>query len=147
MKTIRNTLLSSITATSTMTLFSYIISKKEKENFREPKLLGDFVRKSFHTSKKESRYLGWALHYVTGVGFTGAYDVLLSLGRKRPTVKNGLLYGAIAGGAGVIMWRVLFKNHHNPPKTHKEGFYLQLVLAHVIFGLTLSAFKDKKTPR
>ncbi|MCE7042861.1 hypothetical protein [Dyadobacter sp. CY312] len=147
MKPFRNTLISAVTATSTMTLFSYIVSKKEGENFKEPKLLGDFVKKSFNTSEKASKSLGWGLHFLTGVGFAGAYKVLLSLGKKRSTVKNGLLYGLLAGGAGVVTWSLLFKNHHNPPKTHRTGFYTQLVIAHVIFGLTLSAFKGEKKSR
>ena len=144
MTTVRNTVLSALTATSAMTLFSYIISKKEGENFKEPKLLGDFVKRSFNTNEETSQPMGWALHYLTGVAFTGAYKGFLSLVQKRPTAKNGLLYGALAGGAGVAMWSVLFKNHHNPPKTHREGFYTQLIIAHVIFGLTLSTFISKK---
>jgi hypothetical protein len=144
MATVRNTLISAIAATSTMTLFSYMVSEKEGENFKEPKLLGDFVKRSLNTSENTSRPLGWGLHYLTGVAFTGTYNVLLSLGKKRPTVKNGLLYGLLAAGTGVVTWSILYKNHHNPPKTHREGFYAQLVIAHVIFGLTLSAFKSRQ---
>lgn len=148
MKTVQNTLLSAIAATSAMTLFSYIVSKKEGENFKEPRLLGEFVKKSFDTNKRTSQPLGWALHYLTGVGFAGAYKALLKIGKKRPTSQNGLLYGALAAAFGVATWRVLFKTHSNPPKTDQEGFNVQLIAAHPIFGLILSAFKgDKKSQR
>lgn len=144
MTTVKNTVLSAIAATSAMTLFSYIVSKKEEENFKEPRLLGDFIEKSFDTSKRTSKPLGWALHYLTGIGFACAYKAFLRVGEKRPTTKNGLLYGALAAAAGVVTWGVLFKSHNNPPKTHREAFYVQLIIAHLIFGLTLSAFRGKK---
>ncbi|WP_147300309.1 hypothetical protein [Dyadobacter luteus] len=143
MKSVRNTLLCSIVATSTMTLFSYSISKKEGENFEEPKLLGNFVKKTFQTSKKASAFSGWGLHYLTGVVFAVVYKLLLGSANKRPSAANGLLYGTLAGGAGVVSWDILFKNHRNPPQTDRKGFYTQLVIAHIIFGLTLSAFREK----
>jgi hypothetical protein len=144
MITVRNTVLAAIAATSTMTLFSYIVSKKEGENFKEPELLGEFINKSFDTSKKASEPLGWVVHYITGVGFTGAYKMLLSLTNRKPNVQNGISFGTFAGAIGVLTWNTLFKNHSNPPKTHRIGYYAQLMIAHLIFGLTLSIFSNKR---
>lgn len=143
MNTIRNTVLSAVAATSTMTLFSYFVSDQEGKNFKEPKLLGDFFKRTFNSNEKTSTLMGWTIHYLTGVGFAGVYQIFLGCGFKRPTVKNGLLYGAVAGGIGVLIWNTLFKNHPNPPKTHRKGYYLQLVVAHLIFGVTLSALKKR----
>ncbi|REA63639.1 hypothetical protein DSL64_04150 [Dyadobacter luteus] len=72
-----------------MTLFSYSISKKEGENFEDPKLLGNFVKKTFHTSKKASTFSGWGLHYLTGVVFTVAYKLLLGSVNRRPLLQTG----------------------------------------------------------
>jgi hypothetical protein len=146
MKIIHNTVLSAIAATSAMTWFSYFISKKKNENFKEPKLLGDLVQRSLGTKSSGSQSLGWALHYLIGTGFTAIYKILLRYRSKKPSLKNGFQYGALAGGIGVLAWKVLFKNHNNPPKTNRKEFYTQLIFAHLIFGLTLSAFKNKRKP-
>jgi hypothetical protein len=139
-----HTALSAAAATSTMTLFSYIVSDKEGENFREPDLLGGFLEKSFGIKEKISQPLGWVSHYLIGAGFAAGYKFLLNTAETQPSPKNGILYGAFAGLAGILSWKVSFENHPNPPKTHRKGFYAQLMVAHLIFGLTLSAFKNKR---
>lgn len=143
MKPVSNIIISGLAATSAMTLFSYIVSDRQDENFREPDLLAAFLKKSFDTGKEISPPLGWATHYLIGTGFATGYTLLLRLAGTRPSSKNGILYGALAGATGLAWWKVLFENHPNPPKTHRKGFYAQLIIAHLIFGLTLSAFKNK----
>lgn len=144
MKPVSNTILAAVAATSAMTLFSYIASNREDENFREPELLASFLKRSADTGEKLSPPLGWVSHYLVGAGFAAGYKLLLRLADRRPSSGNGLLYGAFAGATGLAWWKVLFENHPNPPKTHRKGFYAQLMIAHLIFGLTLSAFKNKR---
>jgi hypothetical protein len=139
------TIFSAAIATTTMTLFSYIVSKKEKENFKEPKLLGDFVERTVPIHQKSSYPLGWFMHYLTGIAFAGIYRTLLNYKTIQPGMKDGAIYGFLAGGAGVLTWNTLFKTHPNPPQTDRKEFYAQLIVAHVIFGVTLSLFNGNKS--
>jgi hypothetical protein len=144
MKPVTNTLLAAATATSAMTLFSYIASHKEDENFSEPKLLATFLERSLNIEKEAAPPLGWLSHYLIGAGFGVGYKLFLKLGKTQASPLNGLLYGAAAGASGILWWKTMFENHPNPPKTHRKGYYTQLMIAHLIFGVTLSAFKDKR---
>ncbi|MCF2488596.1 hypothetical protein [Dyadobacter sp. CY347] len=144
MKPATKTLLAAATATSAMTLFSYIASHKEDENFSEPALLATLLERSLDIKKEASPPLGWITHYLIGAGFGVGYKLLLKLGKIPASPQNGLLYGAFGGAVGILWWKTMLENHPNPPKTHRKGYYTQLMIAHMIFGLTMSAFKDKR---
>jgi hypothetical protein len=147
MKPVHNTLGAAVAATTAMTLFSYILSKKKGENFREPALLADYAKRNLGTSKKKSQPLGWATHYVVGLGFAIGYRLLLRATRLRPSPKNGIPFGAAAGVIGIFWWKNLFERHLLPPNTSKKRFFRQLIVAHLIFGLVLSETTQKKADR
>ena len=64
-------LIAGIAGTSAFTLFSYIVSLKQKKNFREPELLGDMVDTTVpEISTGTARSTGWLIHYLTGAGFS-----------------------------------------------------------------------------
>jgi len=144
MKPVTNTVISSVAATSAMTLFSYAVSDQEQENFREPDLLATFLGRTCRIGKEASLPIGWASHYLIGAGFAVAYKLFLKNKNLTPAAKNGLLFGGAAGLVGILSWETLFQTHHAPPKTKKKGFYAQLMVAHLIFGATLSVFKNKQ---
>jgi hypothetical protein len=149
MKPISNIIYSSALATSAMTLFSYVVSEKENKNFKEPQLLGTFLRNSCDCQKVIAsdrlwKLAGWGLHYGIGLGFAAGYKSFIGLTGAKTSFRNGLLYGALAGVTGILTWQSLFKIHPSPPKTHRTMFYGQLFVAHLIFGLTMSAMEKKR---
>lgn len=126
---------SAIVGTSAMTLFSYIVSEIEKENFREPEVLAKLVKKlPVDLDKTERLIAGWIGHYGIGAVFTAFYDQLW--GRKviKPGIGSGLLFGVLGGLAGVIIWKVTFMIHPRPPAKDLEDYFKHLLLAHLVFG-------------
>ncbi|MCF0069629.1 hypothetical protein LZD49_04045 [Dyadobacter sp. CY261] len=143
MNVIQKTSISAVAGTSAMTMFSFMASRLEKENFREPALLGTFINNTFKTGAKFSKPLGWVLHYVVGVGFTAVYKWTLRSSKVEPSLGNGLCYGAFAGITGILFWETLFSSRPGTAHTNRPAFYSQLFLAHLIFGAVIAAM-DKK---
>ena len=50
-----------------------------------------------------------------------------------------LILGAISGIIGIVSWVIIFKISDYKPKIDFKGYYLQLFLVHVIFGLSAFA--------
>ena len=133
--------LAGITGTTFMTLFSYAIAEKRKKQFKEPELLNKLVKRASPNLERinKKHWLGWVMHYTVGFSFATAYDFLWRKTFVAPTMKNSLAMGAISGVLGVLAWKMVFKLHPNPPQTHFEEFYKQLLVAHIIFGLFAKA--------
>lgn len=138
MKAAHQTTLAAIAATSSMTLFSIIASKYEGQNFREPELLGTFISKTLKTDNNTSKQLGWATHYLIGIGWAAAYGMVLKSVKERSDLKNGLLFGTFGGIAAIFAWQKLFENHPAPPQINRNKFRLQLFVAHQIYGTVLA---------
>jgi hypothetical protein len=133
------TIKSTIAGTSAMTLFSYLISEKKEENFREPLVLADLMARLNPKMRKQDAALdGWALHYVAGYGFSFVYDKLWKSGKVKPTVLSGILLGAASGLVGILVWKTVFKLHPNPPAKNLKKYFGHLMLAHVVFGVFAS---------
>jgi hypothetical protein len=129
------TIKSMITGTSAMTLFSYLISEKRDQNFREPLVLADLIaRFSPKIQKSDAALEGWALHYLAGFGFSYLYDRLWKSGKVKPTVFSGMLLGAASGVTGILVWKTVFKLHPNPPAKNLKKYFGHLMLAHIVFG-------------
>ncbi len=123
--------------TTFMTLYSYGVANKEQRQYREPELLNKLVDKAPINSSKISKKhpTGWLMHYAVGFTFSAVYDYIWRKTPISPTVKSSLVMGAISGVIGIMGWKTFFSAHPNPPKTHYKGFYMQLLVAHIIFGL------------
>ena len=123
--------------TTFMTLYSYGVANKEQRQYREPELLNKLVDRTPvilpKTTKKH--FTGWLMHYAVGYAFSVVYDYIWRRTPVSPTVKNSLIMGAISGIIGILGWKACFSVHPNPPKTNYKGFYMQLMVAHIIFGL------------
>lgn len=130
-------LVSSIAATSAMTLFSYAVSATARELYKEPVLLS-YILSHLHleVSPNVKNILAWILHYVIGFGFVIAYHFLWIYKVLQLTWLIGILLGAISGIIGIITWFVLFKIVPQKPNIDFMGYYLQLFAAHIIFGFT-----------
>ena len=130
-------LISTIAATSAMTLFSYVISASFRELYKEPVLLTYLLTK-FHVevSPQTKTVLAWLLHYIIGLLFVIAYHFLWTYNIAEFSWRIALLFGAISGIIGILGWIILFEIVPQKPNIDFKGYYLQLFFAHVIFGLT-----------
>ena len=130
-------LISTIAATSAMTLFSYVISASFRELYKEPVLLTYLLTK-FHVevSTQTKTFLAWLLHYIIGLLFVIAYHFLWAYNIVEFSWRIALLFGAISGIIGILGWIILFEIVPQKPNIDFKGYYLQLFFAHVIFGLT-----------
>ena len=139
---IKKVLLPSTSATSAMTLFSYAVSNLTGQQFREPALLNHF----FNDTQQRPAARGWWLHYLVGLGFTVAYQPWKRFVQLPPT-PDGLSYGALCGLIGILGWRITFATHPRPPRINRRGYLAHLVVAHLIFGLTLTHLNNFEDDR
>lgn len=123
--------------TTFMTLYSYGVANKKQRQYREPELLNKIIDKAPTGLPKIMRNnaVGWLIHYTIGFSFSLIYDYIWRKTVVSPNTKNSLIMGALSGVVGILGWKTFFSVHPNPPKTHYEGFYRQLMVAHIIFGL------------
>jgi hypothetical protein len=132
----KEVLVSGITGTTFMTLFSHMAGDIADENFSEPNLLGKlFDRVVPGSSKEVSTIVGWKAHYLIGILFALVYAELWDKEKVKPSIKNGLLLGGISGIAAIAVWKTTFKLHPAPPGINFKNYYIQLWAAHVVFGL------------
>lgn len=124
-----------IIGTSIMTLFSYYLSGKLNNQFKEPVLLNKLLRATylFKNSGKNSP-TGWVLHYFIGAVFTIGSHLFWKTARIKPSLQSGALLGLMYGVTGIAGWHLIFKLHPNPPMIDLQEYYLHLLAAHVLFG-------------
>lgn len=130
-------LITALFAMVTMTAFSYLISKSFKELYKEPVLLTYFLD-ALHLEVSENLkiILAWILHYLIGLGFVVGYHLIWTNELLPLTWTIGLLLGTLSGIIGIIGWIFIFKYTKHEPKIDYKGYYIQLLFAHIIFGLT-----------
>jgi hypothetical protein len=134
-----NILIPSIVGTSAMTLFSYMISEAENENFREPDVLARLVERLHITdSKNSAQVAGWGGHYAIGLLFMAIYYQLWKHKKIKPTLISGALLGLVSGVVGIISWKIMFNMHPNPPAKNLKNYFRHLLFAHVVFGVFCS---------
>lgn len=128
-----------IYATVAMTAFSYIFSYVFKGNFKEPQLLNYLLDKSptVRLSICREHINGWLIHFSIGCFFVMVFKILHSLYAIPVTLQTGVIFGLLAGLVGMVVWHFLFYLHPHPPRIKKVGFYIQLVIAHLIFGIVM----------
>jgi hypothetical protein len=133
----RKTLISGLAGTTLMTLFSYAISETKKRNFKEPDLLGGLLQNKLE-SKKLALPAGWSTHYTMGILWAFVFEFLFEKARLKRDLKNGIILGGLSGVTGIIAWRMAFKMHPNPPRIDANGFYKQLLIAHIVYSIVLT---------
>lgn len=126
-----------IIGTTFMTAFSYAVSEARNKQFKEPELLNSLSKDLEHRAgiKKHSDVEGWLMHYGVGLLFSAAYDQLWKRTKIKPSPFQSMILGGITGIFGVGIWRGTFKLHPAPPTVHFKEYYVQLLAAHIIFGV------------
>lgn len=143
MKTV-NVLLSAAIGTAAMTLFSYFLSGKKDKEFKEPELLSKMVNRAFPSvSKTPAAVSGWLMHANMGFVFAFIYKEVMKKIQYRRDLSNDVFIGVANGIAGVILWKLVFSLHPNPPRIHFSRFYQHLILAHLIFSATTLSVMDE----
>jgi hypothetical protein len=138
-------IVATVVGTSFMTLYSYIISKREKQEFTEPVLLNKLIDQSENLpdiDDTKEHPAGWVIHYALGAVFVLSYWLLWPRALKSPGIAKGLVIGATSGAIGIISWKIMFGMSDNPPQNDRYKYYKQLFYAHLIFS-TLSLFGYK----
>lgn len=122
--------------TTFMTLFSYMVSAAEEENFSEPERLGQLAGRLLHKLNHQQRAaLGWLGHYAVGLLFALVYVELWRSGKLKTNLVSNLWLGGISGLIAVAIWKTTFKMHPLPPALNFSKYYLQLIPAHIVFAV------------
>jgi hypothetical protein len=136
MNTAGKIIVAGLIGTTFMTIYSYLISKKEKEQYREPELLNALIDRSKYLPSipnKKVHLAGWATHYAIGILFVLFYRLLWKKSLEEPTIAKIFVIGAASGAIGILSWKFFFSEHDNPPSNNRRGYYRQLFYAHLIF--------------
>lgn len=101
-------LIAGISATSLMTLFSYIVSYINRSEFKEPELLNASLSSSkiFPIKVAKNKLAGWAIHYFIGLLFVAGFNLIWKFTPLSPSVFTGIVLGFIAGTIGIPGWTV-----------------------------------------
>lgn len=129
--------IATVVGTTFMTLYSYWVSKKEKQQFTEPVLLNELIGRSEslpEINDTKTHLAGWAGHYGIGLAFIIAYYILWRRSLQSPSVPKALVVGAASGLAGIVAWKLMFAASNNPPGNDRYKYYRQLFVAHIIFS-------------
>ena len=132
-------ILASIVGTLFMTAFSQLLAVFTGHKFNEAHLLNALFDNSLSSnldiSKNDIR--GWSLHLLIGLIMVLGLWAFYHFDICGENLLVGAILGFFAGIIGVIGWSVLFYLHDNPPKINLTYFYIQLIFAHVVFGITV----------
>ncbi len=126
-------LLMGIIATSGMTLFSYILSRVFKEKLLETELLNQLVFPN-NKIKKKNNPAGFVIHYAVGIFFALFYHRLWLKSSQTAGTSTSSALGFMNGIIGISGWHLTLVLHPSPPKIDLVKYYLQLLIAHVLFG-------------
>jgi len=130
--------ISGILATAVMTLFSYVVSNFKSKQFREPELLNSLISRSeiIKLEISKNHILGWGIHFMIGWFFAFIFSLIFEFIDFSAGIISGSILGLLAGFIGIFGWKVMFKLNRNPPDIDFSQFYLQLIIAHILFGIT-----------
>jgi len=124
-------------STLAMTAFSYALSYFTSNKFEEPQLLNILLDRITSAEKRfyNEHIVGWSIHCLIGILFVIVYFLLKYFQILPQGILYDSLFGFCAGIIGVLFWSITFSLHPNPPKINRALYYLQLIPAHIIFGI------------
>ena len=127
----------SFIATTLMTAFSYAVSNLFDRQFREPILLKELFYK-FKLSQNANilDIFSWTVHYIIGAIFILIYNIFWNYQIIGLTFSAGTFIGFVSGLIAVLGWKIMFHFSGIHNKKQDVWYYIQLVLAHIVFGIT-----------
>ena len=134
-------IMAGILGTVLMTSFSYVISRMKSQQFKEPKLLNMILRRStYDMNPSNNSVLGWVVHFSIGVILMTLFYVLHLTFSFSISAVSILIYGIIAGILSILSWHFMLSISSNSPDFALRDFYMQLLMAHVLFALGATIF-------
>lgn len=121
--------MASVAGTSAMTAFSFATAEIQHNHFKEPVLLKRLIKRLLRNQPWNPAIAGWLLHYSMGTFFSTTYDRIWQKTKSKPTLLNGILFGAVNGAVGAGVWKATFELHPDPPKhINIEKYYGHLLM-------------------
>ena len=131
--------ISGIAGTLAMTLFLELICWLSKKPFHVIRILAyilPFGKPVVTAGARKIVFLvAVTLHYAIGVLFTFCFEKSIQLHLMEFTLTNALLFGALAGLVGIIVWRIAFALHPKPPNINLHEYLVSIWLGHVVFSI------------
>lgn len=126
-----------ITATTHLTILSYLFSSSFRALHKEPLFLKYILQRFDKTLPANTEeILGWLIPYITGFIFVLCFHLLLQNGIMNLSWEMGLLFGSIVGMLVVAWWHLMFKLSYSIDIDFKR-YYKQLFLGYIVFGITV----------
>ncbi|MBC7000823.1 hypothetical protein [Cytophaga sp. FL35] len=131
------TLLAAITGTAIMTLYSQLLEVLVGLKLNEAHLLNRLFSNTHdgNTSLNDNNYRGWLIHFLIGFFMSLGLHFLYLCQTLPKTLLMGGIFGLLAGLIGVVGWCAMISSYGKPKGTKLSTFYMQLIGAHVVFGL------------
>lgn len=138
-------LMSGILGTMVMTSFSHLIEVLTGNKFNEAHLLNELINrlKLSNVNFRNNQYLGWIIHFAIGICMAVALDCYYKYSTENVTFWMAVGLGVVLGLIGVIGWLFMINFHSSPPKIEWNYFFVQLVIAHIIFSVTATLVLTK----
>ncbi|SIQ90584.1 DUF6789 family protein [Maribacter ulvicola] len=138
--TIFTIFISGIIGTTVMTGFSHLVELITALKFNEAHLLNSFIDRSKSSTSNIARnhYLGWLIHFSIGICMAAVLYCCYFYMIDSVLVWSGVFLGFVLGVIGVAGWSMMISVHSNPPKIEWNYFFTQLIIAHIIFGTTVT---------
>lgn len=134
-------ILAGVLGTVMMTAFSYVVSRMKSQQFREPKLLNMILRRStYDMNPSNNSILGWVVHFSIGVILMTLFYILHLTFSFNISAISILLYGISAGILSILSWHLMFILNPDSADIVLSEFYLQLLIAHVLFAMGAAVF-------
>jgi hypothetical protein len=129
-----------ILGTLLMTLFSYFIAYITHKPTKVVKVLGTMLTNQTTpegglSNKLSAILIGILAHYLVGIGFTFIYFYLWPNRDSEASFFQSLLFGFLCGVFGIIVWKIFFLLHPNPPEISLPVYLLNILIGHLFFGI------------
>jgi hypothetical protein len=128
-----------IGGTAVMTAFIYLLSYITRKRLKVVKILGTMLTFQTTPNKETSEHssaivVGILGHYFVGIVFSLIYYWLWNNGIGQPDFVTCAMYGFISGIVGIIVWRIFFVIHPNPPAVPLKDYIVSILIGHIFFG-------------
>jgi hypothetical protein len=138
MKVLFAIVVADLISTLVMTAFSAVMAKIAQSDYIEPHLLNRFLAPRFKNAPMKHSSIGWIIHFSVGLLFIFVYHVLWANQFMTGSVTHAALLGFVSGIVGAVGWRIVRHFAADLQELWHSKYYVQLILAHVVFALVAS---------